>query len=146
MRKFIFVFISISLLLSGCNSDSEIESSVTFRLDEVGDSGISGTAKFIKSNNTTTIVEIRLSGTTAGNIHPAHIHMDSVQEGGDIVITLEPVNGDSGASTTTVTQLDDETTIDYNNLILFDGHVNIHQSAEDLQTILAQGNIGSNTF
>ncbi len=144
-KLFLLFLITTSLSITSCNrDDSQVESTITYGINPFEESGVSGTAKFIREGNDT-IIEIRLMGTTPGLSHPTHIHFNSIQEGGDIAITLEPVNGDTGTSTTRVTQLDDGTTIDYGNVIFFDGHIDIHLSQDDLQKILAKSNIGPNT-
>ena len=80
----------------------------------------------------------------SGNSHPAHIHNGAAVEGGAIAVTLTPVVG--GKSTTAVSALDNGTSITYGQLIAYDGYINVHESATDLITILAQGDIGGNAF
>src|SRR5690606_24186774 len=90
-------------------------------------------------------VEIALNNISEG-IHPAHIHFDSAAEGGSIAITLEPIDGTTGMSTTQVSSLDNNTSIDYESLISFDGHINIHESADNLDVLITQGDIGNNVL
>ena len=53
-------------------------------------------------------------------MHPAHIHFNSAAEGGEIALSLEPVDGDTGISETTVEMLDDkETEISFEDLMDF---------------------------
>ena len=116
-----------------------------YELGPISDPTIFGTADFAERVNGETLVTIALQGTIAGSIHPAHIHMGSVAEApGAIIIGLESVNGDSGLSKTNVTQFDDETPVSYAELIMVDGYINVHLSADDLATLVAQGNVGSN--
>ncbi|HEU5290736.1 MAG TPA: hypothetical protein VFU05_08855, partial [Cyclobacteriaceae bacterium] len=112
---------------------------------ELSGSGVSGTVTFHKTNSTTTIITIQLTGTVAGNVHPAHIHGNNASAGGPIVLDLTAVDGTTGQSITTVTQLNDGTPITYEGLISFNGHVNVHKSAAELAVMVAQGNIGSNS-
>ena len=48
-------------------------------------------------------------------------------------------------SATQIEQLDDETSVTYDEILTFNGYINVHLGAgADLATIVAQGNIGSN--
>lgn len=116
----------------------------TYTLNSVSDPDIHGTVTFEKLDAGGTRVTIELVGTESGNSHPAHIHANSVSEGGPIVIDLSPVNGATGMSEITITEQNDGTAITYEGLLAFDGYVNVHLSASELSTIIAQGDIGSN--
>ncbi len=94
--------------------------------------------------NGTTLVTIQLTGTTAGGDHPSHIHNNSAAETGGIAIDLSNVDGDTGRSATQVAAKNDETAITYDELIVFDGYINVHLSSGNLGTLIAQGDIGSN--
>lgn len=106
--------------------------------------GISGTATFAERANGATLITIELDGTSDGGDHPAHIHMNSASEGGPIVIDLTNVNGGTGISRTNVTARNDDTAITYDELVAFDGYINVHLSSTSLSTLIAQGNIGAN--
>jgi hypothetical protein len=103
---------------------------------------VTGTVTFTETSPTVTTIVIKMTGGSA-NSHPAHIHANSAVEGGGIVITLNPVDA-SGNSTTEVTKKDDNTAINFDQLMVFDGYVNVHESATDLTTIIAQADIGNN--
>lgn len=103
-----------------------------------------GTIKFIEIDDSSITVEIEISNGEAGGEHPSHIHLNTAAEGGDIAISLTPVNGDTGMSSTNFNQLDDGTVITYAQLLEFDGYVNVHNSADDLASLVAQGDIGQN--
>lgn len=118
--------------------------SKTYTLDAVANPDISGTAKFVTFSNDSTVVELDLEGTTDGNMHPAHIHFNTAAEGGDIALDLESVNGATGESSTHVTELNDGTAITYDELLEYDGYINVHLSADELGTLVAQGDIGQN--
>ncbi|MFZ6011478.1 MAG: CHRD domain-containing protein [Bacteroidota bacterium] len=152
MRNF-WKYCAIALLTlsvffaAGCDDDDNDDKamSTTYSLEAINSSGVSGTVTFKKQNNTTTLVTIQLSGTQAGNSHPAHIHSGNVSTGGPVVLSFNPVEGSTGKSETTVTKMDDGTLVKYEELIAFNGHVNIHLSVIELQTMIAQGNIGANS-
>ena len=82
--------------------------------------------------------------------HPAHIHMGEAGSDGSIVVTLNPVDDATGVSTTTVTKFDDAedgTTgadVTYDDLIGYNGYVNVHLSAENIDVVFASANIGAN--
>ncbi|MFC3414572.1 CHRD domain-containing protein [Algoriphagus hitonicola] len=118
----------------------------TFQLGSVSDPSISGTAEFIENDDNTTTINLMLSNTSSGGMHPAHIHMNTAAEGGDIVLTLGVVDGDTGMSTITVDSWDDGSPVTYAELIDYDGYINVHNSMEDLGTLLAQGDIGVNVL
>jgi hypothetical protein len=133
--------------LASCDDDDDESSrkeEKTYTLDPLGNSGVSGTVTFKKQNDQTTLITVQLSGTQAGNSHPAHIHSGNASTGGPIVLDFSNVDGATGRSETMVTKWNDGTAVTYEQLIAFNGHVNIHLSAAQLQVMIAQGNIGSN--
>jgi hypothetical protein len=147
-------FWSVSLLmisifcLAGCDDDDDKSSTnveKSYTLDPLSNSGVSGTVTFRKQNGQTTLVTIKLTGTQGGNSHPAHIHANSASMGGPIVLDFNPVDGATGTSETPVTKMNDGTAVTYEQLIAFNGHVNVHLSVAQIATMIAQGNIGSNS-
>ncbi|MBA6152007.1 CHRD domain-containing protein [Gelidibacter maritimus] len=134
-----------TLIAQGDIGQNELTTmSKTYALGSKSDPSIMGDAKFTKRVNGTTLIEIMLEGTTAGDEHPGHIHMNTAAEGGDIAVTFTPLDGATGMSTTQVAMLADGTAITYDELLEFDGYINIHKSADDLGTLIAQGDIGQN--
>jgi hypothetical protein len=89
-------------------------------------------------------IELELLNTPQGGSHPAHIHLNNAADGGDIALTLKPVDGTTGKSTTTFKTLDNGSAITYQALLDFDGYINVHLSADKLATLVAQGDIGQN--
>ena len=118
----------------------------TFRLDTIGTFGVSGTALFQKRVNGSTLVTITLSGVISGDIYPATINLGSIGSvgGGPVVKGLNNVDGTSGKSYTNIRKLDSGITITYDNWMVYDGYINIYQTAVDLSNIICHGNIGSN--
>ncbi|MCP9200134.1 CHRD domain-containing protein [Gramella sp. GC03-9] len=149
MKKLSILLLSIVGLV-GCSDDDDAvdipfegETKV-YNLEERSDSGVSGTATFMENEDGSTTVELDLNGTSSGNMHPAHIHFNSAAEGGGIAISLEPVDGGTGMSTTMIDMTDAGDAITYDELVEFDGYINVHLSADDLATVVAQTDIGSN--
>jgi hypothetical protein len=118
--------------------------SKSYVLDEKDVAGISGSVLFEERVNGEALATISLVGTPDGGIHPAHIHANSAAETGPILYTFTPVNGTTGVSMSNVASLDDETAFGYADVLDVDGYVNVHLSATELGTIVAQGNIGIN--
>jgi hypothetical protein len=146
------------LLFSGlffaCNDDDEpmmpmpnpTGNATTYQLGPVSNPSISGTAEFVENDDNTVTINLQLSGTSTGGMHPAHIHFNTAAEGGDIALSLGMVDGSTGMASVTVDALDDGTPISYSGLLNFDGYINVHNSMQDLGTLLAQGDIGQNAL
>jgi len=151
MKKFYFLALSLFIAASCSNDDDSLDvipgestgNTMTYDLSAVSDPDVSGSVLFVEKEDGSTDVSIVLSSTTQGS-HPAHIHLNTAAEGGDIAIDLEPVDGASRRSLTNITQTNDGTPVSYDDLLNFDGYINVHASADDLGTLLAQGDIGQN--
>ena len=147
--KSLFLVLPLVLFFS-CSGDDNItpipssQISKTFALGSIDDNSVTGTAKFIKNEDNSTTVELDFTAIPTGGSHPAHIHYNTAAEGGGIAITLGTVNGDTGFSSITFTTLDDGTPITYDELMSFDGYINVHESETQLNIIVAQGDIGQN--
>lgn len=116
----------------------------SYELGELAVPGISGTVTFSERQNGFTLATIQLENTPEGGMHPAHIHANSAAEGGGIIVSFNPVDGDTGMSKTTLRALDNGTALTYADLLTIDGYVNVHLSGDQIGVIVAQGNIGSN--
>ncbi|WP_224489603.1 CHRD domain-containing protein [Robertkochia flava] len=145
----LFVF-----LLPGCSSDddgndnnngeiTEVDAT-TYDLAEVNGSGVFGTARIADMSDGSVTISLDLEGTPSGGEHPAHIHFNTAAEGGGIALTLGTVDGSSGESTINVTEFDDGSAVTYQDLLDYNGYINVHLSANELETIVAQGDIGQN--
>ena len=116
--------------------------SITYDLNEKDVPGISGTVMFEERMNGEALATISLTGTPADGMHPAHIHENSASESGPILVSFNPVVGDTGMSKTNITE--NNMNFGYDDVLTVDGYVNVHLSADDLATLVAQGNIGAN--
>ena len=133
--------------LSSCDDDPDPQltgDSKTYDLGPVSNQSISGTVTFAERDDERVVITIQLSGTTSGGLHPAHIHANTAAETGDIVLDLTDVDGATGKSETVVNTLNDGTPLTYDDLLTFDGYLNVHESSSSLGTLLAQGDIGQN--
>ncbi len=122
------------------------DTSISYTLDTIGAFGVSGTALFEKRENGNSLVTLTLAGTIAGEVYPATINLSSVSTigGGPITKTLNSVNGTFGKSYTTIRKLDGGLKITYDNWLVYNGYINVYQTAPELINIISQGNIGSN--
>jgi len=159
MKK-LFLLVLPILTIFSCSDDDDGASVVlpmptgeskVYQLNSVADPSISGTATFIENDDNTTTINLQLTGTPDGGMHPAHIHVNSAAEGGPIALTLGTVDGTTGSSTITTGVLDfgdddasNDEPITYDQLLQYDGYINVHLSASELETIVAQGDIGEN--
>lgn len=141
------LFFLVVLGITGCENENESPQVIQkeYVLNSVSDPSIQGTVTFTKESETSTLIRIELEGTEAGNMHPAHIHRNSASDGGGIAIGLNDVAGATGISETTVTQMGDGTAINYEGLLNFDGHTNVHLSSTSMSTLISRGDIGSNS-
>ena len=119
---------------------------VVYPLRALSNSGISGTATFAERNNGFSVVTLSVTGTSPTGVHPAHIHFNSAEQGGSIALSLTPVDGATGISKTNIEARDNNLAITYEELVVYDGYINIHLSVDDLNTIVSQGNVGSNVM
>lgn len=133
----LFVAIILGLFISGCKKDDEPARKTSYVLKVQDVLGITGTATFIEAGSSVTI-DLILDGATAGD-HPAVLCMNTVAEGGAVVVNLNTVNA-TGKSSTLVTSMS------YNQLIAYDGFIKIMQSTNEPLVILAQGDIGGNVI
>jgi hypothetical protein len=104
-------------------------------------SGVGATATFWELGDNQTLVTLELDGgaTNTTVSHPAHIHNGAAGSGGGIEIYLSPLDGTGGGGTSA--RVVDRP---FDELAGFDGYVNIHESADSLSNVVAQGNIGAN--
>lgn len=118
----------------------------TYTLDTIGVFGVSGTALFEKRVNGNTLVTIMVTGAIAGDVYPATINLGSIASvgGGPVVKALSNVDGTTGKSFTNIRKLDSGVAITYDNWLVYDGYINIYQTAVGLGNIICHGNIGSN--
>ena len=131
-------------MLSSCkkdNVDTVILQSKVYQLIATTESNITGTATFTEDSNGSTFILIELEGSNTTE-HPAFIRFNNAEEGGTVAITLTECT--CSVSETLVTKLDGGTSIDFDGLLKLDGHITIHESPEDIDTIVSTVNIGIN--
>jgi len=143
MRKVISTLTLFTVLVflmsgSGCKKDEFNGRQETYSLATSDMLGVSGTATFNETSKTVSTIDIVLAGAPSGT-HPAELCMNTMVEGGAIVITLNPVDA-TGKSSTAVNS------ITFDQLIAYDGFIKVHKSASEPNIILAKGDIGGNVI
>jgi hypothetical protein len=138
----LFLIFILLVPSSGCKKDEDPAPTpartTTYDLLVTDVLGVSGKAKFTETSSTLTTIDIVLSGAPSGT-HPAELRMNSVVEGGAVVIALNPVDDAGNSSTVT-------TAMTYSQLIAYDGFIQVHKSSSEPNVILAEGDIGGNAL
>lgn len=137
--------LTCSLLFISCKKDdvsqAVIMQSIEYTIYDVSGSNITGKATFTQEDNGSTHVLIQLEDSSTSQ-NPAYIRFNTASEGGDVAITLKAC--ECLISNTTITKLDNGTSITYEGLIQLNGHITIHDGNSQ-SSILAVADIGSNS-
>src|SRR5699024_9707493 len=109
MRRIWISLVAVGLLVATAlvPAMAQDADTVTVDLEEIEDSGFSGTAELTSDDGQTT-VSIELSGGDDDTPHPAHIHDGTCENLGDVAYPLEDI--ENGESETTVDVALDELT------------------------------------
>lgn len=151
-----FMMLAFVAILGACTEENAGDSEFTG--NEVRMELIPGTV----SGNTTTgsllirerttgeaQLDITLDNVISGAEHPVHLHFGSLDDNGDVATFLTTVRevGGVGVSSTVLTRLDNDESVNYSSLVTFNGSIKIHFEAsgpmED--AILGSANIGLNS-
>jgi hypothetical protein len=146
MKKITLLFLVVGFaFLAGCSNSEESSNlaSKVYQLRYTDDPSLLGKVTFTENSDGSTTVFLELNGTS-DDVHPAYIYYNNLTQGGPIAITLNAIDCDCEDSTTLVSKLDNGTAISFEQLLTFNGHIKVHQSSSEMETILLQGNIGSN--
>lgn len=138
-----------SAFVFGCSDDDDNKDnspgftgeSHTYTLAAEGDSNISGTAQFRERTDGSMVVTLNMEGTTAGQSYPVYIRSNAANQTGTTIVQLEPVNGETGMSTTIIDERDNGTSFTYDDLMGLNGTLVVTMSNE---TVVSQADIGSN--
>lgn len=136
------------VILAQCDIGGNVitDTNITYALDTIRPYGVSGFALFEKRVNGNTLLTISVTGTISGDFFPASINLSSIATigGGPVVKVLNNINGTTGKSYTNIRKLDNGMAITYENLLVYDGYINIYQTAIGFNNIICHGDIGSN--
>lgn len=146
LRLALLIMSSILFFISCGNDDDSLIpeeiitqlASTTYNLSAASDLDVEGFVTFIKNSNDTTTLYIELSGDINTAKHPAQLRLNTAAETGAVVLELEAINIETGISSTTTNALT------YEELIAFDGYVNVQNSNFESDGLLVQGDIGQN--
>lgn len=126
------------MIAVGCKKDDGPAPKTTYSLKVKDILGVTGTVTFTQTTSTTTTIDISVTNAPSG-IHPASLCINSAVEDGPAVILLNPVDA-TGKSSTIIT------TMNYTQLIAYDGYIKVIKSSNEPNVILARGDIGGNVI
>lgn len=134
-----------------CNDDDRaLETDLTgrklvYNLVSGSDYNVDGSISFEEKKDGGLRASISIGATGESAFHPAHIHYGPYAKDAEMATMLNPVDGETGKSTTDIDMLADGSRFDFEALKEFDGHVKIHgDDGPNKDLILAYGNIGKN--
>ncbi len=150
MKKCVGLGLLVGVALFSACQKSEVVSEftgnqTTYSLQAASLYPISGTVTFKERKDGAVTISVQLAGTSAGATSPVHLHMgDITTPAASVAALLGPVDGKTGISETRLVQLADETSINYEKLIMLDACVKVHlsDSGAGRDVILAAGNVG----
>ena len=131
MKRFWISLVAAGLLTVAAIAPVAGQDTVDFDLDEVDDSGVTGSVTMTADNGSTT-VSIELDGAPEDGVHPVHIHEGTCDDLGDVAYPLEDVVDGQSESTVDV---------ELSNLLGGGYAINVHLSAEEMATWVACGNV-----
>jgi hypothetical protein len=110
---------------------------------------VTGTVLVEKRKNGSTLMTLTVNGSVDGAEHPSEMRVGDITTvgGGTKVLTLRNIeigaNG-SGIGYTTIRTLDGGTIITYDNLLVYNGYIDVDESVVNSNNPICHGNIGSN--
>jgi hypothetical protein len=143
----IIFFVPLSLALISCTEElpNVTGKNHLYRLTSTSTQKIDGQVKIRERFDGTTQLELVLENTNSNQTYLAYIHFGNALDGGGVAITLTPVDGHSKTSVTEISNMDSGTPISYQELLEFDGHLNIQAGGEP-GVMVAQADIGKNAL
>jgi len=149
MKKLLF-FAGFSVILFSCQENMSINeftgNEVTYDLQSASEYNVSGTVTLKEKRDGTTMMVVKVNGTSGVSKLPVHLHLgDITTPGADVAALLNPVNAKTGNSETILKQLADESEVSYSDLLKLNACIKIHLSdvGPERDIILAGGNIGA---
>lgn len=149
MKRILAVFVACMVFWSCEDSDpSEFTGrEQTFELHKSSDYDFTGTLLIRELIDKSLEFNLKLDGAKSSTdyFYPAHLHFGGYdQAGAPMAYMLNAVSAKTLESRTKVSKLSDGSTLSFESLKVFDGHVKVHLAAEgpDYQVILVAGNVG----
>lgn len=155
VRGVMIMALAASLTLAACSKDDDNTNpnlrTQEYTLTPVANSGITGKVTLEENADHSFNVWVNLDSSATGVTHQAAILHGSIASPGSIALMLDSIPGTGAAAsskTANVTQLwladSSMMAVTYDSILAFDGSVNVYYSADRMDSILAQANIGSN--
>ena len=149
IKKSAFLLLFTVGLVSCSSDDDHIDDgfqgkTADYELTEVANSTIEGKMSFQENKDGSTTIDIELEGTDEEKTYTPVIRHGNSVDGGEVAITLKEVEGSNGSSTTTVSKLDDDTPVTFEQLIALNGHVSIYYIEDETEVVVAQTDLGEN--
>jgi hypothetical protein len=157
MSKHTLVFFSVTLsvlFLISCSKDKSFENhlrSKEYILSPVGNSGVNGRIVISENADSSFNVFVSIDPSILDTVHGLNIHNGSITSPGILAIPLAGLTGNGGLAqveTRNITEvmMPDSTVqkISYDGILAFAGYLNVSYSLNMPDSLIAQGNIGSN--
>jgi hypothetical protein len=148
MKKLIAV-VFCGMIWVSCQESESISdftgTEITYALQPGSQYSVSGSVTIKERRDGSSTVLVSLTGTSGNSKLPVHLHLGDISTpGADVAALLSPVSSKTGLSETKLTQLANETSISYAELISLEACLKIHLSdtGAERDIILAGGNIG----
>lgn len=143
------LLLACTLVFASCDSDDDMDpefqgETKEYALQPVANSSVEGTVTFIENENSTTTVEIELDGTEDGESYSPRLLYGNAVDGGELAVAFEEIEGDPGTISISISKLDDNTVVSYEDLVELDGHIVIYLVETDTETSVAVADIGEN--
>lgn len=141
MRKnlmMLLAFVTLAFAASSCKSNEPEPPAArtSYKLEQKDVLGVSGTVTFVETSKSSVTIEIDLKGAPAGAI-VSELRTNSAVEGGRSLVSLNPLDNTGKSSTNT-------TDFTYEQLLTYDGFVQVYIRGLVRNTIVAIADIGSN--
>ncbi len=153
MKYFTLLFSLLIASLLACNDGSSAADDeytgreLVYDLFQTSEFPTSGNVTFRERTGGEIEVSVTLDGTEGDIYHPVHLHFGDLDvPDAEIAFLLNDLLGETGTSSTLVSQLSDETIFTFDMIDKFDGSVKVHlgSTGEARDVVLAGGNIGIN--
>ncbi|WP_405410884.1 hypothetical protein [Maribacter sp. Asnod1-A12] len=118
--------------------------SKTYTILRTNFSDLTGIIEFTENTNGSTTISVKANNTVKGINNPVRLRRNTANLGGDIAINLENINGETGASVSTISKLNNEETINYSELSEFDGYIAIEGENNSEGLLIAYADLGPN--
>ncbi len=153
---FVLLPFLLAVLVISCTNQST-EEGLEFTGNEVEFELVPGTVQGNTTTGTILIreradgaaqIDITMNGVIANAVHPVHLHFGNLDADGDVATFLGELREENGVgrSTTILSTLSDNSSLDYNDFLLFDGSIKVHfeESGPLENELLGAVNIGLN--